>query len=370
MISSFNQQKIGIFFIFILFGAIFFVLPVSAATPKEGILNSNSRVRLTAGYTKVLAVLPKKTRISIIGEKKDWYRIQQGKKLKGWVAKWLVDPVAAVKAAKILKTDLATASTTKQSVASSAPIRNAVLLYNSRIRKTPQILVSNINEVLISGTIVKITGQKDDWYSVEYGNSKTGWISCPLVSIMTGSSTVAATSWEMLLATTSALKLAASSSESDINGYWQEKVNGLRKEKGLRELVIDARLQETATKWAAFLAQKGAITHTRPDGKTMHQWIAAQDIEFTKRNSADGWKVNYFSENIGLQYTKDLSLGEMQGAMVEILGWFIKEGQTGPHYQTTFHPDWNSVGVGWMPVQRAEGGFELYLVFHYGSLFF
>lgn len=80
---------------------------------------------------------------------------------------------------------------------------------------------------------------------------------------------------------------------TELNRYWLERVNRLRQDKQLRILVTDQRLVTTAGEWAIEMERRGEVTHVRMDGKNMHQWIDAEQIDFTERGSENGWKRNY-----------------------------------------------------------------------------
>lgn len=88
-------------FLFISFLFLLFPVTVFGATCSEdlvvncdasAIVNDGARVR-TIPCTEdsgILTVLPKRTKITVLGAKKGWYHIQVGLK-KGWIADWLVD---------------------------------------------------------------------------------------------------------------------------------------------------------------------------------------------------------------------------------------------------------------------------------------
>ncbi len=152
----------------------------------------------------------------------------------------------------------------------------------------------------------------------------------------------------------------------ELNNYWLRQVNALRAEKGLRQLVLDQRFLDTAAEWSAVAADRGAISHTRDDGKTMHQWIDAKGLPFTVRYSTDGWKTNYFTENISWDHVGS-SMDNAERALDDTLATYLKEGPTGAHYKTVYHADWNSVGAGFAFVPDGNG-YAFYQTFHYGSL--
>jgi uncharacterized protein YkwD len=154
---------------------------------------------------------------------------------------------------------------------------------------------------------------------------------------------------------------------SELNRYWLERINQLRREKQLQALVTDQRLIATAGEWAAEMERRGEITHDRVDGKTMHQWIDTKQIDFTERNAENGWKRNYFVENIARFYAEP-SMEGLKVALDKILVDFLDEGPGGAHYESIYHLDWNSVGLGYVVHSAAGEPARIYFAFHYGSL--
>lgn len=155
---------------------------------------------------------------------------------------------------------------------------------------------------------------------------------------------------------------------SNLNNYWLIKINSLRAEKNLRQLVIDNRFVETASEWANYMKETGNITHTRPDGKSMHQWIDAKNLDFTTRDSEDGWQTNYFTENISYGYASDLSKASIEKVLDESLQMFLnEESYNGAHYRTIYHQDWNCLGLG-ISYETSQYGYKVYTTQHYGSL--
>lgn len=152
----------------------------------------------------------------------------------------------------------------------------------------------------------------------------------------------------------------------DANQFWLEKINDLRLQKNLRKLKTDSHLRQSAETWAKEMKERGEVTHERLDGKTMHQWIAGRNIPFTE-HGPEGWKTNYFVENIA-RYFAEPSITGLNTALDKILGEFLSEGPGGDHYESIFHPDWNAVGVGYAVEQTGSGVPRIYFVFHYGSL--
>lgn len=153
----------------------------------------------------------------------------------------------------------------------------------------------------------------------------------------------------------------------ELNRYWLERVNVLRRDKQLSILVSDTRLIATSAEWATEMMQRGEITHERRDGKTMHQWIDTKGLDFTERNSEFGWRTNYFVENIARFYAEPTIVG-METALDRVLEDFLSEGPGGAHYESIYYPDWNSVGLGYAFQATEEENARVYFAFHYGSL--
>jgi uncharacterized protein YkwD len=154
---------------------------------------------------------------------------------------------------------------------------------------------------------------------------------------------------------------------SDMNNYWLAKINGLRRQKNLRTLALDKRLMDTAQKWADELGSRGELTHDRPNGETVHEWITHDGLDFTQRDSPDGWKTNFFVENIGRAYA-DKTTDSLHAALDEVLTSMLDEEAEGPHVRTIFHPDWNSFGAGFYFEPVSPGRVRVTMAFHYASL--
>jgi len=154
-----------------------------------------------------------------------------------------------------------------------------------------------------------------------------------------------------------------------LNEYWLERINALRAQKGLREIVLDQRFVDTASEYAAYMYEAQAYAHERPDGGSMHDWIDAQNLDFTLRYSLpDGWKDNYFTENISWGYS-DNSLSGGKTVLDQAMSMFLAEASyNGPHYRTIYHSDWNTVGVGFYFEPLGNDDYKVYAVYHYGSL--
>lgn len=154
----------------------------------------------------------------------------------------------------------------------------------------------------------------------------------------------------------------------ELNRYWLQKVNSLRAERGLRQLVLDQRWIDTATEWAVYMGENDERSHDRPDGKSMHQWIDTKGLDFTTRYSQNGWRTNYFTENISWDYSQN-SMTSLKQALDNTMAFYLsEEDYDGPHYRTTYHEDWNSVGVGFYFAPKDNGGYTVYMAYHYGSL--
>lgn len=153
-----------------------------------------------------------------------------------------------------------------------------------------------------------------------------------------------------------------------VNQYWLQRINELRGKEDLRLLRTDSKLIESATDWATYMGENELLTHTRPDEKTMHQWMDARSLPFTERNSPDGWQQNYFTENIARAFSAT-DVASLEKALDRTLADFLAE-QPGDdaHRRTIYAPDWNSVGVGWYVKTLESGQTQIYFVMHYGSL--
>lgn len=153
-----------------------------------------------------------------------------------------------------------------------------------------------------------------------------------------------------------------------LNEYWLGKINSLRAAKGLRQLVLDQRWVDTATEWATYMGETGSTTHTRSDGKSMHQWIDTKGLPFTVRYSEDGWRSNYFTENISWGIASEGTTADVKSVLNDTLEFFLaEESYNGDHYRTIYHADWNSVGVGFYFLPSGNG-YKVFVAMHYGSL--
>lgn len=155
----------------------------------------------------------------------------------------------------------------------------------------------------------------------------------------------------------------------ELNKYWISRINQLRSERGnLRLLQLDQRWVDTASEYAELMGVNNWTGHERADGSTMHQWIDQKGLDFTTRYSTDGWKGNYFTENISWGVTSN-DMTSMKQALEATLDFYLGEASyNGAHYRTIYHEDWNSVGSGFYFVDQGNGRYKVYQVFHYGSL--
>lgn len=153
-----------------------------------------------------------------------------------------------------------------------------------------------------------------------------------------------------------------------INQYWQSEINKIRKNSNLRSLDINQDWINTATEWSNYMAKIDNVTHNRPDGKTMHQWINTKNLNFSTRYSDDGWQTNYFTENIAWGYAEN-NQTSLQELLDRVLNQFLTEkSYNGPHYRTIYHPDWNSFGLGLYFKESSNNNYQVYITMHYGSL--
>ena len=111
------------------------------------------------------------------------------------------------------------------------------------------------------------------------------------------------------------------------------------------------------------------MTHDRPDGKSMHQWIDTKGFDFTERYSIGGWNRNYFTENISWGYVNEGTTDAVEGVLDDTIAMYLaEESYNGAHYRTIYHEDWNSVGIGLYFEDMGSGKYKVYQAFHYGSL--
>lgn len=154
----------------------------------------------------------------------------------------------------------------------------------------------------------------------------------------------------------------------ELNKYWLNKVNSLRAANDLRLLELDQRWVNSASEWSGYMGAINSATHTRPDGRSMHQWIEDRDVQWTVRYSEDGWQENYFTENIAWGIA-DGTTASVKNVLDDTLAFFLSEAASnGPHYRTIYHEDWNSVGLGFYFKPDGTGKYKVFVTMHYGSL--
>ncbi len=154
-----------------------------------------------------------------------------------------------------------------------------------------------------------------------------------------------------------------------LNAFWLDRINDLRQEAGLRELVLDQRLVDTASMYAGIMQENQFYAHEREDGSSMHQWIDQQGLDFTDRYAIpDGWRSNYFTENITWGYSDGTTSGVEQILQDAMDMYLAERSYNGAHYRTIYHEDWNSVGLGFYFEDIGNGMYKVYVAMHYGSL--
>lgn len=209
-------------------------------------------------------------------------------------------------------------------------------------------------------------------FDAEVAAPNLGSLDLSLMAIAASTTLPSVASTTMSTVTTTRVVLPNIPSTVDVEAlrtYWLGQINALRKARGLRLLVLDERFNVTATEWAAYMGKLGSATHVRKGGASMQAWINRKDeIKFTKRNSLEGWKSNYFTENIAWGYV-DGSTASATSSLKGTLKFFLGEAKSnGPHYRTIYHKDWNSVGLGFYFKPIGKGKYQLYTAMHYGSL--
>ncbi len=155
------------------------------------------------------------------------------------------------------------------------------------------------------------------------------------------------------------------SDEERMNAHWLSRVNALREQKALEPIVFDARLAHTAKIWADHMGTTGVLSHDRPNGEKVSEWIKAYNLPFMAQGAGNGYR-NQFTENIGRAYA-DASQESLEAGLDQVLTSMVDEGPEGDHYRTIFNPDWNRYGGGFYFEPIAKGRVRVYIVFHYGS---
>jgi uncharacterized protein YkwD len=171
---------------------------------------------------------------------------------------------------------------------------------------------------------------------------------------------------EPVVASTELKSQQGSDREEMMNDYWLLRVNALRAQKNLLPLKFDSRLAATAKIWAEHMGTTGVLSHDRPNGETVNEWVKTYALPFTDRGPG-GWNGNYFSENIGRAYADDTP-ESLQKGLDQVLTFMFDEGPDGAHYRTIFSPDWNSYGGGFYFAPMNGGRLQIYMAFHYASL--
>jgi len=362
---SFGQKLLVFSGIFAL--SCLFVISVEAAT--LGKYLENTRVRETPSLQgKILKVMPVHSTVTLLDEQNEWYKVKLSDETVGWSMK------------AYLQKEMLVETPIEKNLPEGEKGNNGNVLFNSRIRKTPS-LTNNIIEVVPVGTSVTILSAQPEWYQVEYRGGKTGWIMAELVAVVTPVTSIGE-DFPVKKSTTSTID-ASQIGDSlyqlgtvpegvdlvELNRYWLEKINELRVQKSLRELVLDQRWVDTATEWAGYMGKLGYSTHTRADGKSMHKWIDTKGLEFTTRYTKNGWQTNYFTENIAWGIAKPTT-ADVKRVLDNTLAYFLsEESYNGDHYRTIYHKDWNSVGVGfYFAPSEYKGKHKVYVAMHYGSL--
>ncbi len=154
--------------------------------------------------------------------------------------------------------------------------------------------------------------------------------------------------------------------EEVMNMYWLSRVNELRQKNQLEPLTFDARLADTAKVWAVHMGTTQILSHDRPNGEKVSEWIKAYNLPFMTRGPGGGYR-NTFTENIGRAYA-DTSIKSLQKGLDQVLTSMVDEGPEGDHYRTIFSPDWNRYGGGFYFDPIAKDRVRVYMTFHYASL--
>lgn len=345
------MKNIYFFYKFFLFSVILAVSLLFSATTfaeNQGTYLENTRLREIPSLNgKVLLVVPAYTTVIISEEKVGWYKVKLNSGTVGWSKK------------EYLRSEVLPENPQIQTSTTMQKLSEGRLLFNSRIRKTP-LVANNIIEVLSAGSRVKILEVQAEWYRVEYNSTKVGWIMSELVA--KGTAPVEK------ISETPREEVPDGVDSVELNKYWLGKVNALRSKKDLRLLVLDPRWEDTATEWAQYMGRLGYSTHTRSDGKSMHKWIDTKGLDFTVRNSEDGWKTNYFTENIAWGIASPTT-EDVKKVLDNTLKFFLSEAPyNGDHYRTIYHKDWNSVGLGFSFKDQGNGKYKVFVAMHYGSL--
>jgi uncharacterized protein YkwD len=298
--------------------------------------------------------MPKGVSAEIVQKQDAWYELRYAGQT-GWTVDWLIKEI----------------STTNVVATSSS--RRGTYVGLGRVRSIPS-LTGTVVSTMSKGSVADILDESAGWYKVRTANGAEGWTVGWLLVVETNSeSTPIASSVSVPMpivtnvSTTSNVVVPDGVDVSVLNTYWVDKINTLRRAQSLRELVLDQRFVNTANEYAAYMGATGAHDHSRSDGKTMHQWIDTKGLQFTTRNSIGGWKTNYFTENITWGVSQ-ATTASVQSILDRALNNFLAEGVGGAHYNSIYHADWNSVGVGFDFRPMGDDRYQVSIVFHYGSL--
>ncbi|MBP6944771.1 CAP domain-containing protein [Patescibacteria group bacterium] len=158
----------------------------------------------------------------------------------------------------------------------------------------------------------------------------------------------------------------SNSNEEAMNVYWLSRINELRQQKQLEPIAFDARLARTAMVWAVHMGTTRVLSHDRPNGEKVSEWIKAYNLPFKSRQPGGGYG-NTFTENIGRAYA-DTSIKSLEKGLDQVLVSMVDEGPEGDHYRTIFSPDWNRYGGGFYFDPIAKDRVRVYMAFHYASL--
>ena len=170
-------------------------------------------------------------------------------------------------------------------------------------------------------------------------------------------------------ASTTSQKLKSTGETSDeevMNMYWLSRINELRQQQKLEPITFDPRLAHTAKIWAVHMGTTGILSHERPNGEKVSEWIKTYNLPFITRPAGSGY-TNTFTENIGRAYA-DISMESFQAGLDQALTSMVDEGPEGDHYKTIFSPNWNRYGGGFYFEPIAKGRVRIYMAFHYANL--
>ena len=313
---------------------------------QSGVTLENARIRNGSGLnTQILKTVAKGESIELLEQKNDWWKVEY-KGTSGFMAGWLISPQGESSLEEV----------------TSTPATFGNTLFASRLRKTPEI-GNNIIITLPVQTRVEIILEEGEWFKVKTNSGQQGYVKKELIQTVGAMVSTALTKTNFQEG-----EVPDGVNLTELNEYWLSKINALRAEKNLRQLVIDSRWIDTASEWAGYMGKKGVATHTRADGKSMHQWIDTKGLAFATRYSENGWKVNYFTENIAWGIASGTT-ESVKKVLDDTLRFFLSEASSnGDHYRTIYHTDWNSLGLGFYFAPQGSGKYKVFIAMHYGSL--